>query len=97
MFFSSPILPFALPVEFNYLEIMSQGRTFGSHRDYACVCVFVHFEARTLATGGIVHALALGVAVGRAAVKALCLLFYRYDQILSAFFSGWEATRMHEA
>lgn len=24
------------------------------------VCVFVHFEARTLATGGIVHALALG-------------------------------------
>lgn len=39
MFFSSPILPFALPVEFNYLEIMSQGRAFGSHRDYACVCV----------------------------------------------------------
>lgn len=61
------------------------------------VCVFVHFEARTLATGGIVHALALGVAVGRAAVKALCLLFYRYDQILLAFFSGWEATRMQEA
>lgn len=61
------------------------------------VCVFVHFEARTLATGGIVHTLALGVAVGRAAVKALCLLFNRYDQILSAFFSGWEATRMHEA
>lgn len=39
MFFSSPILPFSLPVEFNYLEIMSQGRAFGSHRDYACVCV----------------------------------------------------------
>lgn len=46
--------------------------------------MFVHFEARALATGGTAPASALGVA----AVEALCLLFHRYDQILLAFFLG---------
>lgn len=50
------------------------------------MCVHVNFEACMLATGGVVQASAIG------AVKALCLLFYRYGQLLSF---GGEATRMH--
>lgn len=44
--------------------------------------MFVHFKACMPATGGIVQASAFG------AVKALCLLLYRYDQILLFFLGG---------